>query len=515
MTWRIPVILDVKKNTYKGIKVGLINSVISVVLQFTYRTVLIRYMGKEYLGLHSLFASVFQFLSLSELGIGLVIVQMMYQYVADDNKDMIGMLLNTYRKFLLAVSAFILSVGAVLIPAVPQLIKGKEYPDGINIYVLYILYLLNLSLGYGIFAYRSAVLSATQRIDAINLTTLIVNVLTFIFQTAVIVIFHDYYFVVLVMLVLTVFKNLLNHIFARRLFPEYAANDQKPDQDTAEKIKKNITALFGQRLFGTVVCTSDTITISAFIGLISLSAYSNYVCVLNNLMALLVIFINTLLPGIGHLLISKAKEDNYQDFLNITFAYNLIVSWCAVCLAGLFQNFICIWMGDGMVLSNRTMILLVAYFYLWKIKDTLSMYKDAAGIWWDDRYRPYICAAVNIVLNIVLVHFMGVDGVIIATIISDFCISFPWIIRVMKKRLFDNGLKEYFLMLAKGFLVTVLITGIIYYICNVLIAHSLLMMAVKMVICVVLPAVFYLICYHRSSYFTWMVGLVKNRLRQR
>ncbi len=58
---------------------------------------------------------------------------------------------------------------------------------------------------------------------------------------------------------------------------------------------------------------------------------------------------------------------------------------------------------------------LCLYFYILQIRKVVINYKDAAGIWWEDRFRPYVCMVVNLVSNIVLVQYIGLAGIVIST----------------------------------------------------------------------------------------------------
>ena len=58
------------KNTVAGAMWGTIEKVSSILLPFIVRTVLIKKLGSEYLGLSSLLSSILQVLNLTELGFG-------------------------------------------------------------------------------------------------------------------------------------------------------------------------------------------------------------------------------------------------------------------------------------------------------------------------------------------------------------------------------------------------------------------------------------------------------------
>lgn len=59
-------------NAARNIRIGLLNKFITILFPFLLRTVIIKTLGTDYLGLGSLFKSILQVLSLSELGIVLV-----------------------------------------------------------------------------------------------------------------------------------------------------------------------------------------------------------------------------------------------------------------------------------------------------------------------------------------------------------------------------------------------------------------------------------------------------------
>ena len=82
------------KNAARNIVWGVIEKIITLLIPFLTRTILIKVLGSEYLGLNSLFTSVLQVLSISELGFGSAIVFSMYKPIAEDNKEVLCALLN-------------------------------------------------------------------------------------------------------------------------------------------------------------------------------------------------------------------------------------------------------------------------------------------------------------------------------------------------------------------------------------------------------------------------------------
>lgn len=71
----------------------------------------------------------------------------MYDPIAKDDDDTICALLSYYRKIYKVVGSIILVGGVAILPFLTKLVKG-DCPTELNIYILFIMYLLNTALTY-------------------------------------------------------------------------------------------------------------------------------------------------------------------------------------------------------------------------------------------------------------------------------------------------------------------------------------------------------------------------------
>ena len=157
------------------------SKIMAILLPFVARTVMLNVLGIKYLGLGSLFNSIISVLNLAELGVGSAIVYSMYKPIANDDKKTICALMNEYKKIYQIIGLIILTVGLVLTPFLPNLING-EIPNGINLYILYFIYLFNTVFSYWFFAYKSSILNACQRNDIISKVAIFSNVSMYTIQ---------------------------------------------------------------------------------------------------------------------------------------------------------------------------------------------------------------------------------------------------------------------------------------------------------------------------------------------
>ena len=111
-----------KKNASLNIIYGLILKLIQIFVPFIIKSIMVRTMGFEYLGLSSLFTSILSVLNLTELGVGSALVFSMYKPIAEDDTATICVLMKLYRLYYRIIGLVIAVIGGVLTPFIPFLI---------------------------------------------------------------------------------------------------------------------------------------------------------------------------------------------------------------------------------------------------------------------------------------------------------------------------------------------------------------------------------------------------------
>ena len=120
----------------------------------------------------------------------------------------------------------------------------------------------------------------------------------------------------------------------------------------------------------------------------------------------------------GNSLIVETKEKNFNDLNRFTFLISWIAGICSCCFLGIYQPFMRLWAGDDLLLPFSAVICLVVYYYIYEINQLLNLYKDAGGIWHEDRFRPLVTAIANVSMNLIMVQFWGIYGVLLSTVLS-------------------------------------------------------------------------------------------------
>ena len=164
------------KNTTINSTIALTSKVLTFVLQFICRTVFIRVLSTEYLGVNGLFTNILTMLSFAELGIGNAIIFKLYKPIADNDEEKIKTYMKFYQKAYFLIGIIILTIGILIIPFLKYMIN--DVPDiKENIYFIYVLFLANSTISY-FFTYKKSIIIGYQKeyiITLINLVAIIVQ----------------------------------------------------------------------------------------------------------------------------------------------------------------------------------------------------------------------------------------------------------------------------------------------------------------------------------------------------
>ena len=492
--------LDRTQNAKRNIVFGFILRVYQLLVPFVIRTAMIHYIGVDYLGLSSLFSSVLQVLNMAELGVGSAMVFSMYKPIAEDDTEKICALMTLYKTYYRVIGLVITIIGLLLVPFLPILIKG-EVPADINIYVLYLLNLAATVFSYWGFAYRSSIISAHQRTDLISKINVVTSTVQYAVQMIVLVVFRNYYLYTLVYLGALILNNVTVGIIASKIYPQYKPNGNL-DPKSTKAINKRIGDLFTAKLGSVIVNSVDTIVISAFLGLTALAIYQNYYFILTAILGFMSIIFSACTAGIGNSIVVETKEKNFNDLNVFTFIISWIAGFCSTCLLCLYQPFMSVWVGEELKLSFSMVICFSVYFFVYEINQLLNTYKDAAGIWSKDKFRPLITALTNLALNLLMVNYIGLFGILLSTILSMLFVGMPWLLYNLFTELFDRKkLIPYLRSLIRYVVIVVLGCIITYWACSFIALEGFALVVARAVVCCIIPNVWYLLLFFRKTEF--------------
>ena len=494
------------ENSTRNLVFGTVKYIVMILFPFIIRTVLIYKLGTEYAGISSLFSSILQVLSLSELGFSTAVVYSLYEPVAEKNTVRICALLSFFRKVYRICGLFILFAGICVTPFVEQLISGS-YPSDVNIHLLFVLFLLNTTISYLFCGYKSVVFSANQRDDILSKCTIAANTLVFIFQIISLFLFSSYYMYIISMIIGTLFNNYFIHRYTKKMYNDISCKGMLAVEEQ-KRLVKSVGSLFGHQLDMVIINSADNIVISVFLGLNILTIYNNYFYILNALLSILVMISNSFAGSIGNSIAIETKEKNYKNFIDFTYLIGMISSIAVILLFCLYQDFIKLWMGSDMLLDVDIVLLISISLYIRQFRRSLITYKIAAGIWAKDALKPYVACLANLIMNILMVKHIGLKGVVLSTILSFALIEIPWETIVFFKGYFNNGIRKYLVVQFANLTKMVVIGLFAYRISELVIVNAIFPFFLKAIGLGVFVTLLYIIVSYKDKEFSYILGRV-------
>lgn len=496
------------KNTTRNIGAGLLNQIISIILPFINRTAILWTLGAEFTGLAGLFSSILNVLNIAELGFNTAIVYSLYKPMADKDHKKICEIVSLFKKIYTVVGTVVLVGGLAVMPFLPYFIKGS-YPDTINLYIVYLLYLINSAVSYYMFAYKECLLIADQRQDIAKNIRTVVNIVRYLVQLLVLIITKDFYMYLIVAVLGTIATNMLIHISTRKRYPFYKKITTR--MKIPAEMRRQVRGLVINKICDTFRNSFDSLIISSFIGLTATAIYGNYYYIYSALYGIMLVIVQAMSASVGNSIVKNSEEVNYKHMLTFSQIFAGIVGFCTVGLACLYQPFMKIWAGEELLLPTFDMLLFCVYFYVINMNNIRNQYISGNGMWWKLKWSYVIEALANLGLNFILGKLFGITGVIWATIITIFVFNYLQRNYILFKNYFKNQSLGMFYKEQFYYMILTIIGLIVsFVICEWLPVDGIVNIILRVLVCLVVPNLIYFVGVRYTKRYRYTYLFVRS-----
>ena len=499
---------------FKNTVIGVLSQAVSAVTAAIVQLVFIRFMIKEYLGAKNLFSNILDFLSLAELGIGLVLVYSMYQPLAEKNERKLIALTQFYRRAYHLIAAMVFGSGLCLMPFLSFFIDNMESVP--HAQFIFFLYLVSSASSY-LFVYKQSILNADQRIYITHLFSMVFSIVQCVLQIAVLVSGskNKFFYYLIVQTVLVVCKNFLLTRKAEKLYPFLNCKEKiLLTKDEKKAIYKNVFAMFNHRVGAVVLGSTDNLLISKFIGIIYCGFYGNFKMIVNLLNAFISQFFNAMLSSVGNMTALESKEKVYKTFKYLHFLSFWIHTFCTVAFIelanpGLMQLLTLMGVKDvqSYGFTFPTILMIGLNFYVIGIRKVPLTFKEAMGLLWFDRYKPIVEAVLNVIVSIAAIRSMGIAGIFFGTIFSMIVTSL-WVEPMvlfrygLKRSMGEFWAKEFIFLTFSGAMIAVTHLADLWLVENTLRLGGWLEVLARLGVCIVIPNALIAVCFCRMKEFS-------------
>lgn len=451
------------KRTVQNMTIGFIYQAMSVVLSFISRTVFIRTLGAEYLGLNGIFSDVLTLLSMADLGFSTAMAYTFYKPLAEDDHETIAALIGFYRKVYNVIAAAVTVLGLCCVPFLRYIVNTKE--DIPNLEIYYLFSLISVVTSY-LFVYKTTLLTADQKDFKVVSVRMVTTFMKSVFQIVILLLWKNYILYLAIGTFFALLNNFIASAKAEKEYP-YIRNIEKKigiGSEIKKNIVSNMKSVFIYKFSTTMFNATDNIIISMVVSTAAVGLYSNYLMISNKLLLVEQIIFSSMTAGIGNVIARESTEKRFTVFKSMQSLSYIFCGILTSVFCVMINDIICVWLGEDYLLSFKLVIAVSLNTYLGSALLPLWIYRDATGLYQKTKYIMLIAAIENIVLSVVMGKMIGVAGVIFASAIARLTTSCWYEPKVLYKEYFDMNVSGYYMGLLRNAAFSMLVTAIIYLI---------------------------------------------------
>lgn len=493
---------------------GLGGYAVNTILGLVCRMVFTRTLTADYLGINGLFTNILTMLSLAELGIGSAIIYALYKPLAENDEDKVASLVKFYGSCYKVIGIVVGVIGIILMPFLNVLITDQPAIKE-SLYLIYALYLFNTASTY-FFSYRSSLIAAAQQNYIVTGVNYLITIIQSIIQMIWLIATHEYIGYLIIASIGTMTYNVLISHIAKRKFPYIVKENIKPlDHEEKKGLIRNVRALVIWKLSGLLVNSTDNIIITYFSGLATVGLSSNYTLISGTLNSLLNQFFSGITASVGNLNAKESVDKKVEMFNAINLANFWLFGWASIGIFVVSTDIVNVMFGVEYILPISIPFVIALNFYMVGIQNAVWTFGNTLGLFRQGRYLQIVTAAINLFCSIWLGKKWGLFGILIATAIARLFTGTWYDAFKLYKYGFERSVLPYYRkrLLYLGILI---IAGGICYLLSSLVSFSIWgNVAIKFIICCIVPNLIFLIIFYQSKefqYYKSLFGRIKLKL---
>lgn len=424
----------------KNFAVSVIGRIVGMITSFVGRSVFVRVLSAEYLGLGGFFGNIFSVISLCELGFGAAICQSLYKPLAEENEYKVAAVVNYFTRVYRRVAFATLCMGLLALPFLNSTVKSDI--DNKIIVAAFLLFLVHSTFSY-LLSPKCCLVVCDQRMYVVTAVRSIFGIAALVIQSVMLVKTGDYILYLSVRIAMLTIEDLFINYYADKKYPCLSLK-MNVDKEYKKCLYSNVKALMFHKVGGVLSRSTDSILLTYFVGLSGMGKYSNYALVIGTVGAFFDVAVNAVSASVGNLgAVDRGdKSENvmrrlyFLNFWLLTVGTSVIVS--------VLNPFIELWLGKDMLFTTPQMLIIVSSFYFSCIRDPVQIFLNTYGLFRESRFIPIFRAIFNLVLSVLFVGKMGAAGVFLGTVLSTVLVPLCFEVKVLYKYGFGKNPREFF-----------------------------------------------------------------------
>ena len=398
----------------------------------------IEFLGADKNGLYNLYSQIMAYVTIVDGGLTSAVLYRMYAPIAAKDYSKLGSLLKGSRTIFYVIGVLVFGVGVIVSFFLPALVKNNTFEFS-YLQGTFLLYLIGGTIPYFCIVSKT-ILEGYQEKYISNTVTQSVAIVKGIFEIVVLLLGADLYTIILLYTVSNIISSIAIYRISKKRYSYIPIKEVSPSYE----ILSDVRDLMIHKIGTLVASNVDMLVISAMLGLRYVTIYSSYNYIIKNLTDILGKISYSMTAGIGDL-IQHGKERAHKFFMEFNaFSFFLGIIVCVPLLI-VMNPFVDIWLGGKIETTFLLSLAFTLNTFYYIVRMPFRTFVTSAGLFKETRMLPIIETIVNLALSLLLVQWLGVAGVLIATFIaymvSDY---FPRPV-ILYKVLFGKNSRSFFI----------------------------------------------------------------------
>lgn len=494
---------------------GIIGCSISVILNFFVRIILVKQLGAEMNGLHNLFQSIANVMTILELGFSSAMVIHLYKPIALKDIPQIKGIMFFYKKTYIYISCIYSCIGIVVALFLLDFLVETTI-ESYKVKIFFILFFMSFSINYLTY-YKRSILYAEQKNRISSIFAAIGECVFRGLQIIILLYLSNYYLFLILWILEKLFINIACGIYVDKYHPYLKNNQEQISIIKKRAIFNTIKPLVINQVANTVTQSAKSILISILMGNVSIVGYfGNYQLITNLIIMVYTQFGGSITSSYGNL---SAIGDKFR-LKNAYFNSAFVLDWIAAIFCSGFivciNPFIVLAFGEKFLLDQLSIasLLLTLVFYLINIP-ILSL-QNALGLHRLDSKYMVIQALLSILLGYIGGIYYKMPGIFLGLLIPSIMFT------TIRKGIHITGYacdinkKEYIKFILYEFIKIILCTILSYETCSAIIIESLIIkFIVYGIIACVIGIIVPIFLSNKSVEFLYVKSLIIKIIRKR
>ncbi len=434
------------KRTIQNVISTFIPYIILGILGFVKVKVFVSFFSDDLYSINQLFSQVLGYLTLVDAGFGLLVVQKLYVKFAEDKKEEINKIYSTAKIFFRHVALIILGLGILVSFIIHFFTKANI--NNLYMQIIFLIFVIRNIIDYFFYAPRF-IIEADQKLYKINYYINVIRILQIISEIILVMLGLPY----LVVLIPSIFISLfLNIIIKKKVFKLYPWLEDTKEYN--RQYLKGTKDIISQKVAGIFYSNTDIVLLSTFVNPLTVNIYSFYNYILKFVEDLSYIIANAITPTFANVINTNENAKSYELFKELNIIFYFGCAFLSIMFFLLMNPFISLWTGSKYVVNNLTLILFILVTFRFISMRIVTIVIHSCGLFKEIRNITLLEAFLNIVISLSLVFKLGLNGVLLGTIISTYLTTFWYIPKLIYQKKFKKNCLEYFLKYVSVLVIT-------------------------------------------------------------